>query len=164
MPTVSLSSNLWLQTPINSQCIHSLSQSSSPFLSVYCRPGQTLIYTGALLCRGSKGWEDWFWYVPECTKYCWSLRPGGWSREGEAGGREGVETLTASLQDIRILLMPSDTTGIYSSRGEPTRMPVAWTVPKFHLQKETKKLWSSKTVWRTLLVSLKDTKEFWIQH
>lgn len=38
----------------------------------------------------------------------------GW---GAKGGR-GVETLTASLKDVRIFLMPSDMAGIYNSGGE----------------------------------------------
>lgn len=46
---------------------------------------------------------------------------------------EGVETLTASLQDVRIFLMPSDIAGIYNSRGELTRLAVAHTVPKSQL-------------------------------
>lgn len=45
---------------------------------------------------------------------------------GTEGGR-GVETLTASLKDVRIFLMPSDMAGIYNSGGELT---LAHTVPK----------------------------------
>ena len=46
---------------------------------------------------------------------------------------EGVETLTALLQNVRIFLMPSDMAGIYNSRRELTRPGVARTVPKSQL-------------------------------
>lgn len=44
---------------------------------------------------------------------------------------EAVET--ASLQDVRIFLMPSDMAGIYNSSGGLTRPAVAHTVPKLKL-------------------------------
>lgn len=44
--------------------------------------------------------------------------------------RAVCETLTASLQDVRIFLMPSDVAGIYNSGGELTRLAVAHAVPR----------------------------------
>lgn len=76
---------------------------------------------------------------------------------------EGVVTLTASLQDVRIFLMPSDMAGIYNSRGELTRLAVARTVPKsrFHcFRRNSGKRTKLDKHLKTSLVSLKDTIKY----
>lgn len=82
-----------------------------------------------------------------------SLRPGRVELRG-------VETLTASLQDVRISLMPSDMAGIYNSRGELTRPAVAHTVPKSQLHCFRRNSGKLHKHLKLSLVSLKDTIKY----
>lgn len=50
--------------------------------------------------------------------YMSALNTVGVSDQGGGAKWAGVETLAASLQDVRIFLMPSDVAGIYSGGGE----------------------------------------------
>lgn len=69
-----------------------------------------------------------------CSMYMSALNTVGVSDQKGGAKRgvrwEGAETLTASLQDVRIFLMPSDIAGIYNSRAELTGLAVAHTGPK----------------------------------
>lgn len=58
----------------------------------------------------------------------------------------GVETLTASLQDVRIFLMLSDKAGIYNSGAELKRLAVAHTVPKLQLHCFTRNSGNSRSI------------------
>lgn len=76
---------------------------------------------------------------------------------GAEGGR--VETLTASIQDVRIFLMPSDMAGIYNRGGELTRPAVTHSVPKLQLHRFGGEVWELSKHLKTI-VSRQDSRTY----